>query len=226
MAKIKKEQLEQLLGTDLDGTAHRLFYVDGSGDVQELGFGTSGHVLTSAGAAAAPSFQAPSGGGGGGKFVLPISFEVSPTGGTRFYAGDSTGGTNDSQWGSFRDPWTGWNRGFDIIAGGWKIPYGLTNVRFSMEFYISGGTPSGTLTARCFSVAAPTSGDSYLTTYTQTLLASGTVAVSANNTMYIVQDTVATNSFTALDTLVFGIETDTFSGMAYRCKLVIYADYT
>lgn len=48
--------------TDLDGTAHRLLYIDGSGNVAELGFGTSGHVLTSNGASSAPSFQAAGGG--------------------------------------------------------------------------------------------------------------------------------------------------------------------
>lgn len=163
--------------------------------------------------------------GGGGKFVLPISFEVSPSGSTRFFAGTSTGGVNNTPWASFRDPWTAWNRGFDSITGGFIIPYNLSNVRFRLEFYINGGSPSGTLTARCFSLGAPSSGDAYTTTYTQTSLASGTVAVSATNTVYVAADTSSTNSFTAFDTIVFGIETTTFSSMSYRCKGVIYADF-
>lgn len=44
-------------------TAWRGFYSDGSGDVQEQAFGTSGHVWTSNGASAAPTWQAASGGG-------------------------------------------------------------------------------------------------------------------------------------------------------------------
>jgi len=46
-----------------DQTAHRIFYSDASGDVQELVFDIAGTVLTSNGVSAAPSFQAPSGGG-------------------------------------------------------------------------------------------------------------------------------------------------------------------
>jgi hypothetical protein len=44
-------------------TAWRIFYSDGSGDVQELALGSSGQVLTSNGATAAPTFETPSGGG-------------------------------------------------------------------------------------------------------------------------------------------------------------------
>jgi hypothetical protein len=44
-------------------TAWRIFYSDGSGDVQELALGTSGKVLTSNGTTAAPTFETPSGGG-------------------------------------------------------------------------------------------------------------------------------------------------------------------
>lgn len=51
--------------TELDATAHRTFYSDGSGDIQELAHGTSGHVLTSNGASSAPSWQASGGGSGG-----------------------------------------------------------------------------------------------------------------------------------------------------------------
>lgn len=44
-------------------TAWRSFYSDGSGDVQELAFGTSGKVLTSNGASAAPTWETPAAGG-------------------------------------------------------------------------------------------------------------------------------------------------------------------
>ena len=47
-------------------TAHRLFYSDGSGDVQELAFGSSGQYLKSNGTTSAPSWDTPAGGGGGG----------------------------------------------------------------------------------------------------------------------------------------------------------------
>jgi hypothetical protein len=43
-------------------TAWRVFYSDGSGDVQELAIGASGDVLTSNGTAAAPSWQTPGSG--------------------------------------------------------------------------------------------------------------------------------------------------------------------
>ena len=42
---------------------HKVFYSDGSGQIQELALGNSGEVLTSNGASAAPSFAAASGGG-------------------------------------------------------------------------------------------------------------------------------------------------------------------
>jgi hypothetical protein len=43
-------------------TAWRIFYSDGSGDVQELALGTEGQVLTANGTTAAPSWQDPTGG--------------------------------------------------------------------------------------------------------------------------------------------------------------------
>lgn len=46
-------------------TAHRLFYSDGSGDVQELAFGTSGQYLKSQGASSAPTWDTPASGSGG-----------------------------------------------------------------------------------------------------------------------------------------------------------------
>lgn len=52
--------------TDIKATANRIFYSDSSGQVTELGLGSSGQVLTSNGATSAPSFAAASGGGSGG----------------------------------------------------------------------------------------------------------------------------------------------------------------
>jgi len=51
--------------TDLNATAHRLFYSDGSGNITELAFGADGTVLTSTGTTTAPAFETPTGGGGG-----------------------------------------------------------------------------------------------------------------------------------------------------------------
>lgn len=55
--------------TELDGTAHRTFYTDGSGNVTELAHGTSAQVLTSNGASSAPSWQAAGGGSSLVQFV-------------------------------------------------------------------------------------------------------------------------------------------------------------
>jgi len=48
--------------TDLDATAWRVFYSDGSGNITELALGASGTVLQSNGASSAPTFATPSGG--------------------------------------------------------------------------------------------------------------------------------------------------------------------
>lgn len=47
---------DAFLMTNMNGTAHRLFYTDASGDVTELAHGTSGQVLQSNGATSAPSW--------------------------------------------------------------------------------------------------------------------------------------------------------------------------
>lgn len=52
-------------------TPWRVFYSDGAGVMTELAIGAAGLVLTSNGAAAAPSWIAPPGGGGGGTPGLP-----------------------------------------------------------------------------------------------------------------------------------------------------------
>jgi len=49
--------------TDLNATAHRLFYSDVSGNITELAFGTSGLFLKSQGATTAPTWDTPAGGG-------------------------------------------------------------------------------------------------------------------------------------------------------------------
>lgn len=49
--------------TTLDGTAHRVLYVNGTGDVTELALGADGTFLKSNGTTAAPSFASPAGGG-------------------------------------------------------------------------------------------------------------------------------------------------------------------
>lgn len=45
------------LMSNMNATAHRLFYSNGSGDITELAFGASGTVLQSNGASSAPSFE-------------------------------------------------------------------------------------------------------------------------------------------------------------------------
>jgi hypothetical protein len=50
--------------TALDATAWRTLYSDGSGNITELAFGTSGQHLTSNGASSAPTWETPSAGGG------------------------------------------------------------------------------------------------------------------------------------------------------------------
>ena len=62
--------------TLLDGTANRSLYVDGSGDVQEQAWGTSGQVYTANGSSSVPTWQDAAGGGmlktaSGGYFLIP-----------------------------------------------------------------------------------------------------------------------------------------------------------
>lgn len=49
--------------TEMDATAHRLFYSDGSGNVTELAFGTSGQYLKALGTTTAPTWDTPTGSG-------------------------------------------------------------------------------------------------------------------------------------------------------------------
>ncbi len=48
---------------DHSGTADRILYVDGNGEIQELAYGADGTVLTSTGASTDPAFEVASGGG-------------------------------------------------------------------------------------------------------------------------------------------------------------------
>ena len=76
--------------TDLNGTAHRLFYTNGTGDVTELAFGANGTVLTSTGAATAPAFEA-------NPYVTPQQYGAVGDGvaddRAAFAAADAAGGT-------------------------------------------------------------------------------------------------------------------------------------
>ena len=53
---------------------HKVFYSDGSGQIQELALGNSGEVLTSNGATSAPSFAAASGGGSSIMQAIAVGF--------------------------------------------------------------------------------------------------------------------------------------------------------
>lgn len=61
---------DAFLMSNMNGTAHRMFYTDGSGDIQELAHGTSGQVLKSNGATSAPSWQSDD---------VTVSFDVNQT---------------------------------------------------------------------------------------------------------------------------------------------------
>lgn len=62
--------------TDLNGTAHRVLYINGTGDVTELALGADGTFLKSNGAAAAPTFATPSGSGDVSKVGTPVNNQV------------------------------------------------------------------------------------------------------------------------------------------------------
>src|SRR3990167_7165654 len=57
----------------IDQTAWRVFYSDGSGDVQELALGAADTVLTSNGATSAPTFEAASGSKPNKEYFWPAS---------------------------------------------------------------------------------------------------------------------------------------------------------
>jgi len=74
---------EDTLVTNYKGTAHRVLYIDASGDVTELAYGSSGQVLKSNGATSAPSWQADVSGAGGSSYADSIVHD------TRHVIGDS-----------------------------------------------------------------------------------------------------------------------------------------
>lgn len=59
--------------TQLDGTANRVLYVNGTGDVTELALGADGTYLKSNGATVAPSFATPAGSGDVSKVGTPAN---------------------------------------------------------------------------------------------------------------------------------------------------------
>ena len=87
--------------TLLMGTAWRVFYTDGSGDVTELALGTDGQVLTSTGASSAPAFEDPTGGGGDNDSIyhtitlVPSASETLSEGGIRYDSDDDKWKGND-----------------------------------------------------------------------------------------------------------------------------------
>lgn len=62
--------------TELNATAHRVFYSNGSGDVTELALGADGTFLKSNGASSAPSFAVPAGSGDVSKVGTPVNNQV------------------------------------------------------------------------------------------------------------------------------------------------------
>lgn len=62
--------------TELNGTAHRVLYIDASGDVTELALGADGTFLKSNGATSAPSFATPAGSGDVSKVGTPVNNQI------------------------------------------------------------------------------------------------------------------------------------------------------
>jgi len=62
--------------TDMTGTANRVLYIDGSGDVTELALGSDGTYLKSNGATSAPTFATPAGSGDVSKVGTPVDNQV------------------------------------------------------------------------------------------------------------------------------------------------------
>lgn len=153
--------------TDLDGTAHRLFYTDGSGDITELAFGTDGQVLTSTGTTTAPAFETPSGGGNNyfnNQFI------------------DQSGGTSDT-YGALSGSINSSNAVFTVSQGAYAT--GTLEVFLNGKLVLQGTgggwtetTPaSGTFTF----VEAPVTGDEITVRYQTATLSAETVVTQATN---------------------------------------------
>jgi hypothetical protein len=161
--------------TDLNATAHRLFYSDGSGNVVELGFGTAGHVLKSNGATSAPSFQAESGGGNNVFNDIYI---------------DQTGGTSDT-YGVLAGSINGSNTLFTVSEGVYAT--GTLKVWLNGQLLTQGSgqdfvetTPaSGTFTL----AVAPVSGDEITAEYQKVVTNSDTI-VTTTTVNELAQDAV------------------------------------
>jgi len=126
--------------TTLDGTAHRILYVDASGNVTELAYGTDGQVLTSTGASAAPAFEdAPGGndGTGSGNHYFGGYAEAWPVDGTPEYIA-TTNGNITAYYISFDKDNTEYTDWIDLTLG--------TNANTNISFCVSGyGATTGTV---------------------------------------------------------------------------------
>lgn len=221
MAEIKIEQLETIFGTDLNGNSHRLFYTDGSGNVQELAFGASGDVLTANGLTSAPSFQTPSGGGGGGQWDFNTAFAVISGASGRFYCGSTSGGINNESWNTFRSPYTSM-RGVEVIRCGMPVPAALSNCGAKGYFWVDGGVAAN-VTFRLLKLTILADGTSYTNSVTVTQIGSQTVVTTAAQEFWSFDITSAT-SIAANEVFVFGIDTDQ-SSVNHFVNVTIYGDY-
>lgn len=221
MAKISKEQLEQLTFVDLNGGNHVIPYTNGSGAVQELAHGTSGYVLTSNGPSSDPSWQAPSGGGGGGKFNLSTAWAVVPGASGRYYAGSTSGGVNNEVWNSYRSPYTSM-RGVEVIRYGIVVPDALNNCGAKGYFWIDGGG-AATVIVRLLKLSVPSDGSSYTTTVTVVEIGNQTINTTAAQEFWSFSISSAT-SIASNEVLVFGIESDQAS-INHFGNVCVFGDY-
>lgn len=150
--------------TELNGTAWRVLYTNGTGDVAELALGSDGQVLTSTGATTAPAFETPSGGGN--------------TYFNNTYI-DQSGGTSDT-YGVLAGTINGANTTFTVSQSVYASG--------TLEVYLNGklvlqGTGAGWVETTPASgtfdfVVAPETGDEITVRYQTEVLSSDTVLVS------------------------------------------------
>ena len=128
--------------SDHTAGTHKVFYSDGSGNVQELALGETGTVLTSGGTATAPSFAAAS---GGISAVGASTADVLSVSGSDLVADD--GGTIDSA-----DPFIKW----DDTAG--KLVYANPLSRPSGAFYVGLAPTTTALGSNAINIQATRTG--------------------------------------------------------------------
>jgi hypothetical protein len=75
--------------TVLDGTANRVIYIDGTGDVTELALGASGTYLQSQGATGTPTWSTPAGSGDVSKVGTPVDNQIAVWTGDGTVEGDA-----------------------------------------------------------------------------------------------------------------------------------------